>query len=145
MRLLGEGPPKVARTYFDWTKEAELAALTWLLVKDPLLEKLPTADGEYTDLIEKLQTKHGALDGMTGSGVRRKLRHLFETHGAGQGYVGSRVHIVRVMAGVAGPMPQESGSASSSEASASDAQTRGLRYSGVSPVAPSEPPVAPCL
>ena len=62
VRLVGEQPPKVARTYFDWTQEAELTALTWLLVKDPLLEKLPKADIAYTDLIEKLQAQHGAMD-----------------------------------------------------------------------------------
>ena len=48
------------------------------------------------------------------------------------------------MAGVVGGMPQESGSAASSESSASDAQAgsriKGLKYSGMSPVAaPSEP------
>ena len=126
-----------------------MAALTWLLVKEPLLTKLPKADSEYSDLIEKLQTKHGAVDGLKGSAVRQKLRHLFETHGAGQGgYVASSVHIVRVMAGVAGAMPTESGSAASSESSASDAQAgsrmKGLLKGPVSPMAaPSEPPEEP--
>ena len=87
MRLLGEGPLKVPRTNFDWPQEAEIAALTWLLVKDPLLTKLPKTDGEYTDLIEKLQANYGAPGEMKGNAVRQKLLQLFDTHGAEQGYV----------------------------------------------------------
>jgi hypothetical protein len=131
-----------------WTPEADIAALTWLLVQDPLLTTLPKSDSDYTDLIEKLRDKHGAVDGLTGNAVRHRLRSLFETHGSEQKYVGSSFAIIEIMAAVAGTIPQDSGSAASSETSASDsrtgARTKGLKRGLVSPaVAPSEPSAAP--
>ena len=108
------------------------------------MKTVPRNDDEYADLLEKLRDQHSAPDEMTGSAVRTKLRHLFGQYSAERKYVGTSANIVEVMAGVVGATPQESGSAGSSEASASDAQTRGLRHGGVSPVAaPSEPTVAP--
>ena len=77
-----------------------MAALTWLLVQDPLLATLPRTDGEYADLVEKLRDKHGAPDGLTGNSVRLRLRNLFETHGSEEKYVANSATIIEVMAAV---------------------------------------------